>query len=138
MLMLTPEAASDNACRNLELSTSVTAVLGSKETLPLAHSKAFTLYARTRAISAYVTVSNRELGRAPVRDAIKILVMVDPRGTMTPSLIDWYCIPSRDFVKSKTSDKKDNMEFEASLCCTVTPTIAQSISEGNAVDGINI
>ena len=24
------------------------------------------------------------------------------------------------------------------LCCTVTPTIAQSISAGNAVDGINI
>ena len=55
VFMLTPDAASDNACKNLELSTSVTAVFGINETLFFAHSKACTPYARTRAISAYVT-----------------------------------------------------------------------------------
>lgn len=34
----TPDAASDNACTNLERSTSLTAVKGINETLSLAHS----------------------------------------------------------------------------------------------------
>lgn len=62
-----------------------------------------------------LTVSNRLLGRAPVRDAIKILVIVGPRGMITLSLMCWYCTPSREFVRSKTSDKNDKIEFEASL-----------------------
>lgn len=33
-----------------------------------------------------ITVSNRELGRAPVNAATKILVMVAPRGIITLSL----------------------------------------------------
>lgn len=41
VLMLAPDAISDNVCKNLVLSTSVTAVFGINEMLPLAHSRAF-------------------------------------------------------------------------------------------------
>jgi hypothetical protein len=61
------------------------------------------------------TVSNRELGSAPVKEATKILVILEPRGIMTLSLIVKYCSPMVDFARSKTSDKKVNMELEASL-----------------------
>lgn len=61
------------------------------------------------------TVSSRELGRAPVKEAIKILVMLAPRGIMTLSLTDKNSSPLQDFARSKISDKNVNMELEASL-----------------------
>lgn len=91
-LMSVPNAASDNACRNRVHSTSVTAVDGISEMPFLAHSNALTLYARVNANSAYATVSNLELGRAPVNEASKILAMHGPRGTITLSLMDTYCL----------------------------------------------
>ena len=62
-----------------------------------------------------LTVSSREFGSAPVKQAIRILVMQAPRGIITVSLIDWYCSPGLDLARSKISDKKVNMELEASL-----------------------
>lgn len=50
-----PDAASDKACKNLDLSTSVTALDGIKEMASFAHSNAFKPYARVIAISVYVT-----------------------------------------------------------------------------------
>lgn len=47
-----PDAAADNACKNLDLSKSVTAVDGISETLSFAHSRALTPYARVSANSA--------------------------------------------------------------------------------------
>lgn len=61
------------------------------------------------------TGSNRELGRAPVKEAIKILVILAPRGTRTASLMGMYCSPLLEFARSNTSDKNVNMELEASL-----------------------
>lgn len=61
------------------------------------------------------TVSNRELGSAPVNEAIKILVMLAPRGIMTLSLVHKNSSPLLDLARSKISDKKVNMELEASL-----------------------
>lgn len=61
------------------------------------------------------TVSSLELGRAPVNKAIKILVRVLPRGTITLSLIDIYCFPTVEFPRSNISDKKLSIELEASL-----------------------
>lgn len=62
-----------------------------------------------------LTVSSRELGSAPVKEATKILVMVGPRGIMTLSLMDVYFSPWLEFEISNISDKKVNMELEASL-----------------------
>lgn len=69
---------------------------------------------RTQRITS-LTVSSRELGSAPVKQAIRILVMLQPRGINTASLIDWYCSPTLVLARSKISDKKVNMELEASL-----------------------
>ena len=66
-------------------------------------------------IKLETTGSNRELGRAPVKEAIKILVMLGPRGISTLSLIGKYCSPLLELAISKISDKKVNMELEASL-----------------------
>ena len=54
-LISAPDAASDNAFRNLERSTSVTAVCGISETLSLTHSTAWARYARVSANRVYVT-----------------------------------------------------------------------------------
>lgn len=61
------------------------------------------------------TVSNRELGSAPVNEAIKTLIILAPRGMIMLFLIDKYCSPLVDFSRSKISDKKVNIELEASL-----------------------
>lgn len=61
------------------------------------------------------TVSNRELGRAPVNEATKILVIVAPRGRIMLSLTGKYSSPTPDLPRSNISDKKVNMEFDASL-----------------------
>ena len=84
------------------------------------------IYVKTRVIDTWegyrikykqlgLTVSSRELGSAPVKQAIRILVMLAPRGIITVSLIDWYCSPGLVLARSKISDKKVNMELEASL-----------------------
>lgn len=41
--------------------------------------------------------------------------MVGPRGIITAFLIGIYCSPLLEFAISKISDKKVNIEFEASL-----------------------
>lgn len=61
------------------------------------------------------TDSSLELGSAPVKEAIKILVTTTPRGIITASRIGKYCSPLPEFARSKTSDKNVNIEFEASL-----------------------
>lgn len=53
--MSAPDAALDKACKKLDLSISVTALGGIKETLSFAHSKAFPEQARVRDNRAYVT-----------------------------------------------------------------------------------
>ena len=60
------------------------------------------------------TGSNRELGNAPVKAAIKIRRITQPRGITIASLLDIYSL-SLKFARSNTSAKKVNIEFEASL-----------------------
>jgi len=62
-----------------------------------------------------ITTSTRDFGSAPVNEATKILVMLAPRGIITPSLIGINCSPTEEFARSKISAKKCNMELEASL-----------------------
>uniref|UniRef100_A0A2P2MLW7 Uncharacterized protein MANES_06G098800 n=1 Tax=Rhizophora mucronata TaxID=61149 RepID=A0A2P2MLW7_RHIMU len=113
--MSAPDAASDNVWRNLVRSTSVTADIGTSETLSLAHSNALNPNPRVRASKAYATVSTRELGNAPDNEASKILVTLAPRGIITLFLMDKYSSPMPDLARSNTSVKKDNMELDASL-----------------------
>lgn len=61
------------------------------------------------------TSSNREDGRAPAKDAIKIRVRVAPRGTIISLIIGRQTSPAEEFARSKTSDKKFNMDLQASL-----------------------
>jgi hypothetical protein len=83
------------------------------------------------------TVSSRELGSAPANEAINILVIVAPRGIMILSLIRTNCSSFTDFSRSKMSVRKVNIEWQASLCCTVIPIIAQFTRAGNIGDGMN-
>lgn len=61
------------------------------------------------------TVSSRELGSAPANEAIKILVIVAPRGIMTLFLICTNCSSFTVFSRSKMSNKNVNIEWQASL-----------------------
>lgn len=54
-----PVATFDNACKNIALSTSVTAVNGTSEMHSFAHSTAFIPYVRVRASTAYLTCGTR-------------------------------------------------------------------------------
>lgn len=62
-----------------------------------------------------LTISNLELGRAPATEATKILAMQGPRGMITLSLMDTYCLSIGDCARSNISVKKPNIDFEASL-----------------------
>ena len=62
-----------------------------------------------------ITTSTRDFGSAPVNEATKILVMLEPLGIIILSLIGKNGSPVVVFARSKISEKKCNMELEASL-----------------------
>lgn len=61
------------------------------------------------------TSSRRPDGSAPVMAAIIILVRVAPRWSMIVLITSRYLPPSHEFGMSMTSDRKDNIDLQASL-----------------------